>query len=208
MLTGACMGRSGLNRTTALATITLVIAAEIPDIDIAWYLRGPISGFAHHRGFTHTLLGSPLMALLTVLVVYGIYRVQRARGGSGAAAPRWGLLYLYAWLGVASHILLDFSNGYGVRPFAPWNPRWYSWDIAFIIEPVILAVLVVGLITPALLALVQEEIAGHGKRGPRRRGSAIFALVSVLLLFWLRDFEHRKAVTALLLERRAAGGAS
>ena len=196
MLTGACLGRSGLNRTTGLATLTLVIAAEIPDLDILWYLRGPISGFAHHRGFTHTLLGSPLMAALAVLLVYGWHRVQRARGGGGPP-PRWGWLGGYAWLGVLSHILLDYSNSYGVRPFAPWCPHWISWDIAFIVEPVILAALILGLVTSPLLALVQEEIAGRGPRGPRGRGGAIFALVSLLLVFGLRDFQHRKAVTAL-----------
>ena len=197
MLTGACMGRSGLNRTTSLATITLVIAAEIPDLDILWYLRGPISGFAHHRGFTHTLLGSPLMAALVVLAVYGIHQMQRARGSGGSSPPRWGLLGFYAWLGVLSHILLDYSNSYGVRPFAPWYPKWFSWDIAFIVEPVMLAALILGLIASPLLALVQEEIAGRSPRGPRGRGGAIFALVSLLLVFWVRDFQHRKAVTAL-----------
>ncbi len=196
MLTGACLGRSGMNRTTALATVTMVMAAEIPDIDVLWYLRGPISGFAHHRGFTHTLAASPLMAALAVLAAYVIYRVQEARG-RGGDPPRWGLLYLYAWLAVLSHILLDYSNNYGIRPFAPWNPKWFSWDIAFIVEPVLLIVLILGLITPPLLALVQEEIAGRNRRGPRGRGGAIFALVAMLLLFWLRDFEHRKAVTAL-----------
>lgn len=191
------MGRSGLNRTTGLATITLVIAAEAPDIDMLWFLRGPISGFAHHRGFTHTLLGSPLVAALVVLAVYGIHRAQRARGGGGNSPPRWGLLCLYAWLGVLSHILLDYSNSYGIRPLAPWNPKWFSWDIALIVEPVILAALILGLTIPLLLTLVQEEIGGRGKGGPRGRGGAIFGLVSLLLVFWLRDFQHRKAVTAL-----------
>ena len=31
--------------------------------------------------------------------------------------PRWGLLFLYACLAGLSHILLDFTNNYGVRPF-------------------------------------------------------------------------------------------
>ncbi|MFZ0299857.1 MAG: hypothetical protein WAM13_16010 [Candidatus Sulfotelmatobacter sp.] len=33
-LTGACMGRAGLNRKTALATAVLTLAAEAPDLDV------------------------------------------------------------------------------------------------------------------------------------------------------------------------------
>ena len=33
LLTGACISRAGLNRTTGLATLTLVLAAEAPDLD-------------------------------------------------------------------------------------------------------------------------------------------------------------------------------
>src|SRR5438309_5939835 len=47
---------------------------------------------------------------------------------------RWGVLYLYACLAGLSHILLDFTNNYGVRPFWPFSERWYSWDIVFIVE--------------------------------------------------------------------------
>jgi len=69
-LTGACLGRAGLNRKTALATITLTLAAESPDIDILWYFKGSTVGFAHHRGFNHTFLGIPVMAAFTIGVVW------------------------------------------------------------------------------------------------------------------------------------------
>ena len=62
-LTGACLGRSGFNRTTAYATLTMVLAAEAPDMDMFWGLRGPVAEFQHHRGITHTFLGAPFMAL-------------------------------------------------------------------------------------------------------------------------------------------------
>jgi inner membrane protein len=56
-LTGACMGRAGLNRKTALATLTLTLAAEAPDLDVLGSFRGSAFGFAHHRGFTHSFVG-------------------------------------------------------------------------------------------------------------------------------------------------------
>ena len=35
-LTGACIGRAGLNRKTAYATLAAVLAAEAADSDILW----------------------------------------------------------------------------------------------------------------------------------------------------------------------------
>ncbi len=194
MLTGACISRSGMNRTTGLATLTMVIAAEIPDADFIWVLRGRLAYFAHHRGITHTLLASPLMAAVAVAAAFAFHRVwpRDARN-----PPRWGRLFFYAWLGVLSHILLDFTNSYGIRPFAPFFPRWFSWDIVYIVEPLFLIVLLAGLILPALFGLVQEEVSSGAQRGPRGRAGAIFALASMLAILALRDFEHRRAVAAL-----------
>ena len=39
-LTGASLGRSGFNRKTAYATLAMTLAAEAPDLDIFWDLRG------------------------------------------------------------------------------------------------------------------------------------------------------------------------
>ncbi|HEY7615496.1 MAG TPA: metal-dependent hydrolase, partial [Terriglobales bacterium] len=56
-LTGACLGRF-CNRKTALATATMTLAAEAPDLDVFSQFGGPAFGFAHHRGFTHSFLGA------------------------------------------------------------------------------------------------------------------------------------------------------
>lgn len=195
LLTGACLSRAGFNRTTALATVTMTIAAEIPDIDVLYYFRGSVEGFAHHRGFTHTLLGAPVMAGLTVAGVYVLSRVLRRRWQPGMA-PRWPLLFLYALLAVLVHIFQDFTNNYGVRPFAPFYPRWYSWDIVFIVDPLMLIALALGLAVPAVFGLIGEEV-GAGKPRFRGRNGAVFALLCVAALIFVRDYQHRRAVTAL-----------
>jgi inner membrane protein len=196
MLTGACLSRAGLNRKTSLATLTFVLSAEVSDIDFLTYFGGPVYGFAHHRGITHTFLGLPVMAGLAFGLVWVIDRLLTRWGRPRKTPPRWGLLYGYACLGALSHILLDFTNNYGVRPFAPFYPRWYSWDIVAIVEPLLLLALLAGLIVPALFGLIQEEV-GARRAGPRGRGGAIFALACILVLWGLRDFEHRRAVAAL-----------
>jgi inner membrane protein len=204
-LTGACMGRTGLNRKTALATLTLTLAAEAPDLDvIAGIVGGPTFGFAHHRGFTHSFLGVPLDAIFVLGFVYLIWRLRGRKTNDPTLPPRWGLLFLYACLAGLSHILLDFTNNYGVRPFWPFSEKWYSWDIVFIFEPIMFGFLLLGLIVPSLFALIDKEI-GARRRGPRGRVAATLALTGLVVLWGLRDYEHRRAVGAL--EARDYNGA-
>src|SRR5437016_12403391 len=80
MLTGACLSRAGLNRRTGLATLTLVLALESPDVDAVSYVGGSVSMLQHHRGITHSLVGAPFVACLTVAVVYGVYWLMNRRG--------------------------------------------------------------------------------------------------------------------------------
>jgi len=195
-LTGACMGRAGLNRKTALATLTVTLAAEAPDLDVLGRFGGPAFGFAHHRGFTHSFLGVPLDAAVVVGFVYCFWRLRGRKVKDPKLPPRWGLLYFFACLAGLSHLLLDFTNNYGVRPFWPFSEKWYSWDIVFIIEPVMLALLFLGLVVPWLFSLIDKEI-GARSRGPRGRVCATVALIGIVLLWGVRDYEHRRAVSAL-----------
>jgi inner membrane protein len=174
----------------------MTLAAEAPDLDIVSQFRGRAFGFAHHRGFTHSFLGVLLDAVVVVGFVYLVWRIRGRKTNNPTLLPRWGLLYLYACLAGLSHILLDFTNNYGVRPFWPFSERWYSWDIVFIVEPVMLVLLFLGLITPWLFSLIDSEI-GVKKKGPRGRLAATVALIGIVLMWGLRDYEHRRAVNVL-----------
>jgi inner membrane protein len=194
-LTGACLGRAGFNRKTALATATMTLAAEAPDLDVFSAFGRPAFGFGHHRGFTHSFLGSVLVSALVVGFMYLVWRI-RGRKTKNNLPPRWGVLFGLAYLACLSHILLDFTNNYGVRPFWPISEKWFSWDIVFIIEPVLLVFLIGGLVAPSLFALINEEVGVHAK-GLKGRAAAIIALVGVVLTWGVRDYEHRRAVNAL-----------
>ena len=195
-LTGACLGRAGFNRRTALATATMTLAAEAPDLDVFLRFRGPVFGLAHHRGFTHSFLGLLLVSALVVGFMYLVWRLRGQPIKDPQRPPRWGMLFLFAYIAGLSHLLLDFTNNYGIRPFWPFWEKWYSWDIVFIIEPVMYVLLVAGLVLPFLFGLVNEEIGAH-ERGLKGRGAAIAALAGVLLMYGVRDYEHRRAVAAM-----------
>ena len=195
-LTGACMARTGFNRRTALATATMTLAAEAPDIDVLGRIRGPVFAFGHHRGFTHSFLGLFLVSALVLGVVYLVWRARGRKTKDPNLSPRWGILFGLAYVAGLSHILLDFTNNYGVRPFWPFWEKWYSWDIVFIAEPILWAALILGLVLPALAGLIGQEI-GARQKGPRGRAAARLALVVMVLVWLVRDYEHRRAVHAL-----------
>lgn len=194
LLTGACLGRAGFNRKTAYATLAMTLAAEAPDLDVIWALRGPVAGMEHHRGITHTLLGAPFVALAVTGAVWLLdCWLLRKRRKQGSSPPRWLLIWLFAWISVLVHIFLDWTNNYGVRPFYPFNPRWYSLDLNFIFEPILFLVLLLALVIPAILGMADREI---GARRPafRGRGWAIAALIAACGLCTLRWNEHARAL--------------
>ena len=216
-MTGACLARAGCNRKAAYATLAMTLAAEAPDLDMLWSARGPVAEFQHHRGITHTLVGAPFEGLAVVGVVWLLHRwrLRRARAAATAdppapldldpltdrpiahpitAAPvRWGLLYGFSLIALLSHILLDWTNNYGVRPFFPFNPRWYAGSIVFIFEPVLFGVLLTGLLAPVLFGLIAGEV-GARKAVFRGRGWAVFALAAMVALWGWRQVEHDDAV--------------
>jgi inner membrane protein len=207
--TGACMGRAGLNRKTAYATLAATLAAEAADCDVFWGLRGPVEGLKHHRGITHTLIGVPVVAAVIVGAVWLLHRWSEKRRQAKLArlnldpaepVPRrlqprvvhWRWLYLTCFIAALSHVLLDWTNNYGVRPFFPFNPRWYAGSFMFIAEPVLWGLFLLALFMPWLLGLADHEIGARRTRF-RGRGWAIFALAGMAALWVFRWVEHGQA---------------
>ena len=209
-LTGACIGRAGLNRKTAYATLAAVIAAEAADLDVFWGFAGPVEELKHHRGITHTFIGAPVVAAVCVAAVGLLYRWSETRRKKKEmlhprepGAPvrerqrlHWGWLYLTTLIAALSHLLLDWTNNYGLRPFYPFNPRWYAGSFMFIAEPVLWGVFFLALVIPWLFGLTDREI-GARRVQFRGRGWAIFALVVLVSLWCWRWSEHAKGLALI-----------
>jgi inner membrane protein len=209
-LTGACIGRAGLNRKTAYATLAAVLAAEAADVDIFWSIAGPVDELKHHRGITHTFIAAPLVAGVIVGLVWVLdswVRRRRRRKQAAVAtrsvdpgepSPRlpqplhWGWLYATALIAALSHLLLDWTNNYGLRPFFPFNPHWYAGSFMFIAEPVLWLLFFLALVMPWLFGLADREMGARRKEFSGR-GWAIFALVGMTILWGWRWSEHGRA---------------
>lgn len=148
-LIGALIGQTGLKKLSGLAMPTLIIAANIPDIDAACFLW--LEGTEHlgfRRGITHGPLAMLLLPLMLTAAMVGFDRWQARRGKRPATrAPiRFGPLYLLALIGTLSHPAFDWLNNYGVRLLEPFSSRWFYGDSIFIIDVWMWAILIGGLI--------------------------------------------------------------
>jgi inner membrane protein len=200
-MTGAVLSRAGFNRKAAYCTLAMTLAAEAPDLDVLWGFKGPVAAFEHHRGLTHTFIGMPFLAAVVTGVIWLGHRLLAKRRtdeshsshASTRAPIHWPRLYFFCLIALGSHILLDWTNNYGVRPFFPFNPRWYAGSFVSIFEPIMFALLLIALVAPALFGLVSSEV---GVRRPayRGRGWAIAALSGIVLLWGVRFNERNKAI--------------
>jgi inner membrane protein len=133
-LVGAALSEAGLKRRTSLAAATLMIASNLPDIDVLVFAtRTPAVAF--RRGWTHGVLAQALLPILLTVVMLLVARRRSTSVWAGAPPMRAGTLLLLSYLGVIVHVLMDWLNNYGVRFLMPFDSRWFYGDVLFIIDP-------------------------------------------------------------------------
>ena len=138
-LVGAACGEAGLKQRTRYGNATLMIAANLPDIDVLSFVTdtAPIS---FRRGWTHGILAQLLLPVAFTAVMYAIGRLVHRRaareGGRERTDPplHAGWLLLLSYVGVYSHVFLDFLNNYGVRLLSPFDWQWFYGDSIFIAD--------------------------------------------------------------------------
>jgi inner membrane protein len=133
-LVGLAAAKAGLERLSPMATTVCVLAANAPDADILTTLGGRWFYLHHHRGITHSIVGTLALALLIPVLFYlGDLVIARIRKRQMRVKFR-GLLICSLILS-ASHPLMDWTNNYGLRPLLPWNSNWFYGDLVFIVDP-------------------------------------------------------------------------
>jgi inner membrane protein len=169
-------------RFRTVAAISSMIAANLPDADLLYTGVGGdrLAYILHHRGHTHTVV----IALLGAVLLWGaavlVWR-WRARVAPAREDARW--LFGLLLVSTLSHLVLDWSNSYGVHPYWPLDNRWRYGDAVFIVEPWFWVVAI-----PAL-------VAASSRRVGRVLLSSI--LVAGLALAWRVDLVARGAALAL-----------
>lgn len=167
-LVGGALAESGLKRRTRLGTGTLLIGANLPDVDIAAAWTGNDLGF--RRGWTHGALAWVALpvALTGIMLLWN--RIRPVREGEPPVVPRQ--LLLLASISVLTHPLLDWLNTYGVRLLMPFSERWFYGDSVFIVDPWLWLLLGGGMVWSRVLARHSRNPAPR----PARVGLALAAI--------------------------------
>ncbi len=177
------LGRTPLGRVGRGTTTALVIASNVPDIDIITTVRGGAAYLRWHRGPTHGPLGIVVLGLLTAAIVWAIQRRLDRRTDRPDAEPSasFGMLVVVSMVGVLCHILMDFPTSYGTRLLSPSSWQWFAADLMPIVDLYLIAVLFAGL------------LFGQVSEASRRRNAAI-VLVFMAANYGARAVAHHQAI--------------
>lgn len=131
-LAGAAFGEAGLKARTRFGNPVLMIAANLPDIDVLAFATST-PAVALRRGWTHGVVAQALLPLVLTGLVLLVDRLRPPR--PGGARARAAPVLLLSYVGVLSHVGMDWLNSYGVRLLKPFSDRWFYGDAVFIIDP-------------------------------------------------------------------------
>jgi inner membrane protein len=171
-------------RFRSVAAVSSLVAANLPDSDLLYTGVGAsrLSYMLQHRGYTHTVALAIVGAVLVWCV--GLLAIRwRMRSTRSTEDARW--LFGLLLVSTLSHLVLDWTNSYGIHPFWPVDNRWRYGDAVFIVEPWLWVVSI-----PVLVAATT-----------RRWGQVALSLLLVagLLLAWRVPFVAKGAAAALTI---------
>ena len=169
-LVGALIGQMGLKRKTGLAMPTLIIAANIPDIDAAAVLLGGHQHLAFRRGITHGPIAMVVLPLLlwAAMLWFDAWQTKRGKRPEKRLPIHRGWLLALAYIGTLSHPAFDWLNSYGIRLLEPFSSQWFYGDSIFIVD----IWLWIALIAGVWISLRRERSATPNWRTPAIAGFA------------------------------------
>ncbi|NND93923.1 MAG: metal-dependent hydrolase [Flavobacteriales bacterium] len=135
---GAAIGHSLLgNELGKKAALLGAVIATIPDLDVILYaIYSPLEMLSIHRGFSHSIAFTFIAAfVLTFLFT----RFQWTRRISKKK------IWLFSWLCLITHILLDTCTAYGTQVLMPISDARLGLDCINVVDPVYTLPLIIGL---------------------------------------------------------------
>ena len=185
---GAAIGEAVLGKKIGRkAAILGAIGGTIPDLDVL--LTPFFTEFQKiniHRGYSHSILFCILGAFLFA------YLLSKIKWTKEMAYSK---LWLFSFLALFTHVLLDAFTAYGTQLFLPFTDWRISFDSINIIDPFYTVPLLLGVVGSVFLYQKQDK-----KRGiPNMIGLIISSLY---LLFTLGNKQHIEQVFNAQLEEQ------
>lgn len=144
-ITGLLVSRAQRNGDRSSLMMAGLIGALTPDLDAIAGLWDPMAAVTVHRTATHSFLGGAVIAVLVAGLVWGFRRQNFAR------------LFCFAYLGLLSHIGLDFLTSFGTAFLWPLSDRRFALAQHYLIDP-IFTIIALGFLV-AGLRLKQRRVS-------------------------------------------------
>lgn len=191
-------------RLGPVATPFSLIVAALPDIDSLTYFVSPEMVWAHHRGYTHSVI--PMLLASPVLGYIG-FRLARREG-------EWRLWTLLSVLCLFSHTILDLATSWGTMPFLPLSRARMAWDIAPVLDAFLFSLMTASFVLNRMLRWERKDTFLNPiaypvvHRHPKRRRAAdwvarvALALALVYLAVgWLQNRQTVRVAHKALTEQ-------
>ncbi len=184
---GASLSQSFVNDKSKLVSAMMIggLAGMAADLDVLIYSeQDPMLFLEYHRQFTHSLIFIPVAALLCALVFYPLIHSRWLK-----VDLSFKQVYLFAFLGYATHGLLDACTSYGTQLLWPFSEMRVAWNVVSIVDP---------FFTLPVLLLVVLSVKYHRVRYARFAFVYAFVFLSAGMV---QHFRAEQAVYQLALER-------
>ncbi len=124
-----------LSATDKAVLLGCALAAELPDLDnLLPAENSVVHALQAHRGLSHALVFTPVIALAATAVAKLCFRSARA-----------GPVFLYSLLSVnLAHLLADLWTGWGTRVLLPFSDRRWTLDWTMVVDPWLTLPLLIG----------------------------------------------------------------
>lgn len=147
---GAAIGQAALGKERSWKPIVFgAIVATIPDLDVALYaFYDSFDMLRIHRGISHSILFSIAVAFP---IAFGIGKMKWA---SNFTFIR---LWMFAFLCLFTHILLDTFTAYGTQLLLPFSDARLGFDSINVVDPVYTLPLIFG----SLLGMAVQRLSSR-----------------------------------------------
>ena len=171
---GAVIGETMLGKKIGnKGAVIGAIIATIPDLDVVLLpLYSAVERISIHRGFSHSILFSFIGAFLIAFVLSKIKWTKFISNSK---------LWLFSWLALFTHILLDAFTTYGTQMLLPFSNYRVSFDNINIVDPIYTIPLLVGLIL---------SLSIYRNKKARVKPTVIGLAISTLYLVFTFGIKH------------------
>lgn len=149
---GASMGEAVLGKKVGnRAALWGAIAGTIPDLDvIVNFVGSEFDGLIYHRGISHSITFSVVMAPVLGWLIFKLYRGRQGTAKDWTKVAFWALF---------THPLLDCFTTWGTQLFLPFSDYRVAINSIFVVDPVY----TVPFLVCVLVALMLHRESGWRK---------------------------------------------